>query len=221
MNAAKDALKSYMRGAEYGVVGHFFNYPPNALPSISLTNTHLAQLFATLEGVGMYIHWPYCALPNDVIKCDFCCSYAKNDMLSVSMRSDYFKAILLEVELYGELLHNRPVEWLYIGGGTPLSMTRAEIAILFRALSDNNLIYTNTFISIETRPELINADILSTLAEIGVSRVSIGVESFNNAVAKQMGRHSGSSDYKLVVAEAVKRVKLAGIQHINIDLIYG
>ena len=221
VNSAKKVLSAYMHGAEYGVAGHFFSYPPIAWPSISFENSRLETLYSNYDSTGMYIHWPYCALPNDVIKCDFCCSNVRNDRASVLLRSDYFNALIHEIELYSGLLHGRPVKWLYIGGGTPLTISNSELRILFQTLYHSSLVDINTYISVETRPELVTNEALSVLTEFNVSRISIGVESFSNRVTERMGRYSGSSEYKVVVSNAMSRIKSAKIKHINIDLIYG
>jgi len=221
LDSVKEVLSAYMHGAEYGVAGHFFSYPPSTWPSLSLDNSRLEKLYSNYDSVGMYIHWPYCALPGDAVKCDFCCSNARNDKASIRLRNEYYSALIREIELYTELLHGRPVKWLYVGGGTPLTMTNSELRFLFQTLYHKNMVDLNTYISIETRPEMITNEVLSILTEFSVSRISVGVESFSNKIARRMGRHSGSSEYEVVVTNAMSLIKSVNIRHTNIDLIYG
>jgi len=217
---AKKTLIAYIDGAKTGTAGHFFEYPPTSYDD---ANFSLGNLSSILNEPlrGMYIHWPYCYLPNELQKCDFCCSNTKNDINSKKLRKQYHNAVIKEIESYTSIVKEKNIEWIYFGGGTPLTMTNSELEAIFSTLYSSRCITRETFITVESRPECISQDKLDILKRYGVKRISIGVESFDEKTAFIMGRTRQEEDYKKIVEKAIEHCRNFDMENINIDLIYG
>ncbi|MGG3282949.1 coproporphyrinogen-III oxidase family protein [Paenibacillus solani] len=219
-NEANNTLDAYLDGAKYGVVGHFTNYP---LYSKNMMGNPIDVLKTGLDLSnisGMYIHWPFCYLPFGIEKCDFCMCNTKNDTESVSLRNEYFQSILKEIELYSSFMQNSVLEWVYIGGGTPLTMSALELDQLFTLMKEKRLVNKDTYISIESRPEVITEKKVNVLKKHHVKRISIGVESFNEKTLVEMGRIRSGLNYYEIVQKAVSMIENAGIPYFNLDFLY-
>ena len=153
-----------------------------------------------------YIHIPFC---NTICTyCDFCKIYYDKKYIN-----DYLSNLEKEIKSrYKEDI----LDTIYIGGGTPTSLDVSELERLLKILSifkkNNNLEYT-----IESNVESLSLDKIKLLKKYGINRVSLGVQSFNNNILKELNRHHS----KDMVFKAVKNLKNNGITNINIDLIYG
>ncbi|HDR7437765.1 TPA: radical SAM protein [Bacillus anthracis] len=217
---ANESLEAYLHGARYGVVGHITMYPfSNSSLDYDPINM-LDKKLVHITPVGMYIHWPFCYLPYGIEKCDFCMCNTKNDGESVSLRKQYFQAILNEIRMYASLLKGQSVEWVYMGGGTPLTMTSSELDELFTTMYSQRVINNETYISIESRPEVVTRKKIEVLKKHNVSRVSMGVESFHEETVVAMGRVRRGMDYYKVVKKAVDLLREIGIPYFNLDFIY-
>lgn len=222
--SSKKTLEKYLYASETGTAGHFFNYPPIGLKKIELDEKTIIERKIKEHGdclKSIYIHWPFCILPDGKEKCDFCCSYTANERENKKIRSNYFNALLKEIEQFTERKHFPPAENLYFGGGTPLEMQSAELDMIFQKLEECGLVGKSTFISIESRPELIIGEKLEVLVKHSISRVSLGVESLDNEIACIMGRISQGMNYCEIVYRAISLLKEYKINSINIDLILG
>ena len=149
-----------------------------------------------------YIHIPFCKR-----KCNYCTfvSYPKLDL-----RQKYINALLTEIKnrYRGEELNT-----IYFGGGTPSLMTIDEIKKIL-----NNFKYTaETEITTEINPETVDENYLSNLRKIGVNRLSIGIQDFNDDILKIIGRGHTSQ----TAIDVVKTAQNVGFDNISIDLIYG
>lgn len=167
------------------------------------------------ENTGAYIHIPFCKK-----KCKYCSfvssvpedsSGAYKDC--VKPHKDYIKtylnALLKEIECFYK--NGESIDTLYFGGGTP-SLAKTED---IKALIDSFKLAPDTEITVEVNPE--SADCLDKLYNIGVNRLSIGVQSFNDSHLKGIGRLHSAQCAK----DAVIRAKEAGFKNISIDLMYG
>lgn len=153
-----------------------------------------------------YIHIPFC---NTICTyCDFCKIYYDKKYIN-----DYLSNLEKEIKSrYKEDI----LDTIYIGGGTPTSLDVSELERLLKILSifkkNNNLEYT-----IESNVESLSLDKIKLIKKYGINRVSLGVQSFNDKILKELNRHHN----KDMVFKAVKKLKNNGITNINIDLIYG
>jgi len=155
--------------------------------------------------LGVYIHIPFCK--SICSYCDFCKVYYRSDYVT-----KYLDSLAKEIKLryQGEL-----IDTIYIGGGTPSSLSLDELTKLFEIVKIFNLKKNYEF-TIECNIELIDQDKLRLFKQSGVNRISFGVESFDDDILKILGRHH--------TAELVfKNISLAKkyFDNINVDLMYG
>lgn len=162
--------------------------------------------------LSLYVHLPWC-----VEKCPYC------DFNSHSLKGQdvpeqaYVDLLLKDLEAELPLIWGRPIETIFIGGGTPSLFSPAALDRLLcglRALLD--LRYTRE-ITLEANPGTDVAKNLPALRDIGINRLSVGVQSFNDTQLTQLGRiHSARQAQQTI--EAAQR---AGFERINIDLMHG
>jgi len=157
----------------------------------------------------IYLHIPFCDS-----KC-FYCSF--NSYINLTDRVDsYFKALnsSLMWQLENFNISKNSVETLFIGGGTPSVASYKHYKTIFETLK--NYLTDNCEITIEANPNSATKDWLKGIKELGVNRVSFGVQSFNNQKLKELNRAHNSKDAILAVNNANK----VGFKDISIDIIY-
>jgi len=160
---------------------------------------------------GIYIHIPFCKQACDY--CDFHFSTTlkeKNKLLNALRRE-----IMLQREFFGQ--GRQTIETIYFGGGTPSILSSDEIKSLILEIEIHFSIAEGAEITLEANPDDLDAEKLKALKEAGINRLSIGIQSFDDADLKWMNRiHSASQ-----AVGSVKRAQQAGFDNITIDLIYG
>ena len=149
-----------------------------------------------------YIHIPFCKQ-----KCKYC-SFVS--FANINRIKDYIEALCKEIRYYykGETL-----DTLYFGGGTP---SLVETSLLKEILLKFNL-SKNCEITLELNPDDATFDYLERLHEIGINRLSIGSQTFNDNTLKLIGRRHSAAQ----TIQAVKQAKQVGFKNISLDLIYG
>lgn len=126
------------------------------------------------------------------------------------------EAMLLELEMRKNYLADTPVETIYFGGGTPSVAGGLFISKILSAIQDNFNVSPQPEITIECNPDDITDQLLNELVAVGVNRLSLGVQSFDNEVLKMMNRAHDSSQ----IFNAINLIKNAGIANSTLDLIY-
>lgn len=157
---------------------------------------------------GLYIHIPFCTK-----KCTYCNFYSACAEKSVVEK--YMQALFKEIKKWGGSL-GRPIETLYIGGGTP-SVLGSEIATLINWVKDNFSLSEDAEITVEMNPSQDSAEFLKAAKESGVNRLSIGVQSGNQSELSVLGRTHKNEDIKICVDTARK----LGFKNISLDLMIG
>ncbi len=156
---------------------------------------------------SLYIHIPFC----DYIctYCDFHKALAKDDK-----KQQYIDALLIELEMHAFEFSN--LKTVYIGGGTPLSISPALLEKLLTAI--NKMVDVDNLIefSIETNPENLTAEKVLLLKKYGINRVSIGVQTFNEDLLSSLGRKHHNID----VLKGIELLRSHQINNINIDMIF-
>jgi len=151
----------------------------------------------------LYVHLPFCAH-----RCGYC------DFVTVVDRGDdhrsYVDALLAELQLEGDVLA-RPLETVFLGGGTPTFTDAAELERLLSALplADE--------LTVEANPETVTPELAQLLRTGGVNRVSLGAQSFQPHLLTVLERRAAPDD----VRRAVGLLRNAGFDNISLDLIYG
>ncbi len=131
------------------------------------------------------------------------------------MISDYLFALRREMDYFKNRAET--FDTLYIGGGTPSVLSPRQLEKLILDAYDSFNISDGAEITVEMNPADSNSDLLNTLYRAGANRVSIGIQSFNDAVLSFLGRRHRSA----VAADAIETVREEGFENISIDLLYG
>jgi len=156
----------------------------------------------------LYIHIPFC-----VRKCLYC------DFFSIpydeSLAKAYIDALSKELILKKEPANT--LKTIYIGGGTPSLLPNECFTQLFRCLRDNFHLSSSPEITVEANPGTINQSKIDTLLFLGVNRLSIGIQSFNDKELKTLGRIHTSDD----ALRSIELIKHTGLDNFSIDLMYG
>ncbi|MBR0503577.1 MAG: radical SAM family heme chaperone HemW [Paludibacteraceae bacterium] len=156
---------------------------------------------------GLYLHIPFCES-----RCYYCDFYSSTYKGNRSLLLTSIEKELVDCKHYLK----EPVRTIYLGGGTPSQLTLEELSTLLQTVYDN---YDCAVVELtmEVNPEDLSADYLEGLKSLGVSRLSIGIQSFNDADLKRINRRHTAQ-------KAIEMVRLAqqiGFDNISIDLIYG
>lgn len=159
--------------------------------------------------LSLYIHYPFC-----VRKCPYCDfnSYKK----SVNVKDeDYLKALIADFHKSSELIDGRKISTVYIGGGTPSLFGPKNVEKLVDEISV--YLHSDAEISMEANPGTVTLDSLKDYRLAGINRISVGVQSFNDASLKALGRiHDGR-----VAKECCLNVIKAGFDNYNADIMHG
>lgn len=158
---------------------------------------------------GIYIHVPFCRQ-----KCYYCDFYKT---VNYSMTNRYVQAIQKEILLRKDYTGENSVETVYLGGGTPSVLTLDEISQILDSLKTNFQISQDAEITMEVNPDDMNQDYLKGLSSMGINRLSVGIQSFQNKYLSKMNRRHNSEQAIHCVQQAV----VSGFENISIDLIYG
>jgi oxygen-independent coproporphyrinogen-3 oxidase len=159
---------------------------------------------------GCYIHIPFCAK-----KCTYCDFYFSTTYHSY--RSRLLEALAREISLRAENWTFGALETLYFGGGTPSLLTGKEVSELIAWVVEKIGLNTDAEITLECNPDDCTLENLHAWKQAGVSRLSIGIQSFQSEQLDWMNRtHTANEGL-----EAVKRAKEVGFDALTVDLMYG
>ena len=161
------------------------------------------------DNFGIYIHIPFCKR-----KCSYCdfISFSNKDNLI----ENYVKALKKEIKMFDFLKYN--VTTIYLGGGTPSYIKEEYIKEILESLKEklvnNKVSWKDIEITIEVNPGTVTKEKLEIYKEVGVNRISIGLQSTNNSLLKQIGRIHKFEDF----LDTYNIAKEVGFDNINVDL---
>ena len=156
--------------------------------------------------IGVYVHIPFCKK-----KCDYCdfISYCNKDNLIY----DYVQAVKAEIQSQ----NIKPeITTIYIGGGTPSYIDSKYIIEILEKIKEKN-VSSNAEITIEVNPGTVTKEKLEDYIKNGINRISIGLQTTNDELLKQIGRIHNFTQF----LETYKLAKKVGFKNINVDLILG
>lgn len=165
--------------------------------------------------LSFYVHVPYC-----VKRCGYCDfntytpSELNGDLTGVS--NGYIDQILSEIDIAKSKIQNE-ISTIFIGGGTPTLLEPSDFKKVLNKLSETFGFSNNIEITIEANPDSVNLEKLQKLREIGINRISFGMQSAVSHVLKVLDRTHNPEN----VSSSVIGAKTAGFDEINLDLIYG
>jgi oxygen-independent coproporphyrinogen-3 oxidase len=158
-----------------------------------------------------YVHIPFCSH-----KCDFCdfTAFAGLDHLS----AQYCRVVATEIkERVAVEGRSKPLKSLFYGGGTPGLIDPAELEIIHNAIASNIGLAPDAEVTLETTPTTITREKVLRWKDIGINRISIGVQSFQNSELDAMGRGHSQAD----AIEGIETALSCGLDNLSCDLMYG
>lgn len=158
---------------------------------------------------GIYIHIPFCR--KACLYCDF--HFSTN----LDNKKKLVDAICKEIENRKEYLENKTVNSIYFGGGTPSLLSLEELEQILSTIQTNFNANEKAEVTFELNPEDAEINYLQEIKKLGVNRLSIGLQSFNEEELKWMNRaHNAQQNF-----DCIKIAQQVGFDNISIDLIYG
>ena len=158
---------------------------------------------------GIYIHIPFCRR-----KCHYCNFFS---VASLKHKQQFLDALREEIMLQYDYLSGQRVQSIYLGGGTPSLLEPAEIYLILEEIRKNFTLSDDPEITLEANPDDIDKLRISEYLKAGINRISIGIQSFDDADLVYLNRiHSSSQSLN-----AIMESQDAGCSNISIDLIYG
>ena len=160
--------------------------------------------------LGIYFHIPFCAR-----KCAYCDFYSLAG--KAAFMPQYQKAVLTHVRESASQLSGYYIDTVYFGGGTPSLYGADRLIGLLDSLKKYGRLMIDSEVTLEVNPDSANLTDLIKLRKAGFNRVSIGIQSTDDAMLKKIGRlHNYAS-----AVEAVSIARKAGFQNVSIDLMFG
>lgn len=199
-------------------LGNYFiaNYPPFSFWKPAHVPDALAALNrppAPGTPLGLYLHIPFCRK-----RCKFCYFRVYTDKNARDVET-YLSAILKEVELLSRTpcVGGRKLDYVYFGGGTPSYLSAAQLQGLIERLKALMPWDAAREVAFECEPGTLQLHKLQTLKDLGVTRLSLGIENFDDAILESNGRAHLSAE----IYRAYGWAREVGFDQINIDLIAG
>lgn len=160
---------------------------------------------------GIYIHIPFC-----LRKCFYCDFYSVASDAGY-VRKGYTRALLKEIGFYGAKYGKElKADTVFFGGGTPSLMEPELMEKILRSLRKNFFIAQGSEITIECNPATLTEEKLEGYRRIGVNRLSIGAQSFDDDILKKLGRVHKAED----IFKTVEMARKAGFDNISLDLMF-
>lgn len=156
-----------------------------------------------------YIHIPFCE--HICFYCDFNKVFIEGQPVD-----EYIQALIKEIQLTTKKYPAEKMDTLYIGGGTPTSLSAEQLDVLLAGIRENLPFDDHNEFTVEANPGDLTLDKLNVLKNYGVNRVSMGVQSFDDRLLKKIGRKHTAQD----VFDTMKIFEKAQFDNISIDLIF-
>lgn len=158
---------------------------------------------------GLYIHIPFCKQ-----KCIYCDFFS---VVNKSIQDSYIDALICEFALRADEISLNNIDTIYIGGGTPSSISQYNLERLVSSILKKIDIKGISEFTIEVNPDDISFDYANFLFSLNINRVSMGIQSFNDKELIIINRRHNSKK----AIDAYKTLREVGFNNISIDLIYG
>ncbi len=155
---------------------------------------------------GLYIHIPFCQS-----KCFYCDFYSSTSLSALPL---FLEALFKEMEIYSSQFSS--FDTVYIGGGTPSLLSHQQLESMLAGIRENFHLTSDMEITLETNPADLNRSYLESLREIGINRLNIGIQSFDQEVLRFLGRRHTLTQ----AISAVEASRKAGFHNVGLDLIY-
>ena len=203
--AAKELFTSYLKVSD-ARTRLAFNVAQAENESVALSKP---------DSFSLYISIPFCPT-----RCSYCSFVSHSIESAKKLIPDYVKLLCAEIKQTARIAEELSLrlETVYIGGGTPTSLSAADLEKICAAVNDSFRMDTVREFTVEAgRPDTIDADKLKALKNAGVDRISINPQTFSDKVLENIGRRHTSAD----ILEKFALARSLGFDNINMDLIAG
>ncbi|UQF38908.1 radical SAM family heme chaperone HemW [Vagococcus lutrae] len=156
-----------------------------------------------------YLHIPFCE--HICYYCDFNKVFIEGQPVD-----EYIDMLIREMSFLKEEVSAHPLSTMYIGGGTPTSLSAKQLEKLMIGIHEQLPLASGVEFTVEANPGDLTADKISVLKNYGVNRLSMGVQSFDDRLLKKIGRKHTASD----VFDTMRLLEKSGLNNVSIDLIY-
>lgn len=172
--------------------------------------TYPAKPIVPAQGMSLYIHVPFCKS-----KCPYCDFNTYQGI--ENLMSPYLGALTTELALWGKALARPVVNTVFFGGGTPSYLPEGAIGQILAATQESFALQPGAEITIEANPGDLSEAACRKLLAQGVNRLSMGVQSLDDALLQMLGRRHNAAQ----AIAACQEARLAGFDNVNLDLMYG
>jgi len=162
------------------------------------------------QDLSLYLHVPFCQT-----KCPYCDfnTYEKIEQLI----PNYIASISTDIQFWGATLNHPVTKTIFLGGGTPSYIPNQSLAEVIQSIRSNFQVSENAEITIESNPGDLNSKKLENYLQIGINRLSIGIQSFDDELLTKIGRRHNSED----AISSYKQAINSGFSNISMDLMFG
>jgi len=165
--------------------------------------------------LSLYVHIPWC-----VQKCPYC-DFNSHAQKGIIPEQEYVQHLIADLEAdlekYQASIQNRPLHSIFIGGGTPSLFSAESIKLLLAEIQRCIPFSENIEITMEANPGTVEAERFKGYVDAGVTRISMGIQSFNDDKLQRLGRIHNAAEAK----SAVSLAKVSGLKSFNLDLMHG
>lgn len=162
-----------------------------------------------MKELAVYIHIPFCK--SKCHYCDFLSFPNKNDVMD-----KYFDYLNKEIALYSEMVKDYSVKTIFLGGGTPSNVESKYIFDILNSIHKKFNIDKVNEVTIEVNPKTVNEDKLKIYKNIGINRISMGAQTLNDNLLKEIGRVHTVRDFY----DSFNLIRSFGFENLNIDLMF-
>ena len=180
-------------------------HPAAAAPAPTLAGSGLAAP----PPLSLYVHWPWC-----VRKCPYC-DFNSHEVQVTFDEQAYLAALIADLEAALPVIWNRPVGSVFIGGGTPSLMKGETADALLAAIRMRLPLQPDAEVTLEANPGTVEAGKFAAFRAAGVTRLSLGVQSFDDAKLAALGRIHDSHEARQAIELALRH-----FERVNLDLMY-
>lgn len=163
-----------------------------------------------MSKIGLYLHFPFCRQ-----KCHYCSLFSQAGL--EKLIPEYIKALKQDLLSYQNSLAGQEIATIYFGGGTPSLLEADSIGEVLGLVKEKFAVASDAEISLEANPETLNFAKLSQYYKLGINRLSLGLQAWQDQLLVKMGRTAKQQQF----IQALAWAKEVGFNNINADLIFG
>lgn len=161
--------------------------------------------------LSLYIHFPWC-----IKKCPYC-DFNSHTLNGPLPEKEYVAKLCEDLIALLPYIHHRPIKSIFMGGGTPSLFSATSLSELFDTIHQHCKLSDNIEITLEANPSTVEQERFKAYRALGINRISLGVQSFNDKALGRLGRvHNGDE-----AQSAIHAIKSAQFEQFNLDLMFG